>query len=252
MPLPESPNASAADVDPSTLDNDAALPPEERERLAKIRAQFDRAPYPRQPLEAKPTSLRLYNHCLVTAYHRRYQKIVETEGKRILDVGCGSGFGTLTLALANPGTTLVGVDLSPASLDLARERMEHYGFGDRCRFEVLKLEELEQLLPEKFDYINCDELLYLQPDPSVGLAAMKTVLANEGIIRTNLHSELQRNYFFRAQKLAHLMGLMDENPGEMEVEVFRELFESLGNSTVLKQRTWRPENAEKEEYYMMN
>ncbi len=252
MSLPELPNISTADTDPSELDNDPKLTPEERERLAKIRAQFDRAPYPRSSLDAKPLSLTLYKHCLVTAYYRRYQKLVDTEGKRILDVGCGSGFGMLALALANPGATLLGVDLSPASIDLAQKRMEHHGFGDRCRFEILKLEDLDQLLPEKFDYINCDELLYLQPDPSVGLAAMKAVLGDKGIIRTNLHSELQRTYFFRAQKLAHLMGLMDGNPGEMEVEVVRELFESLGDATALKKQTWRPENTHKEEYYMMN
>lgn len=239
-------------MNPPNSDPDVALEPEERERLAKIRDQFDRAPYPNQPLDAKPNAWKLYSHCIMTAYHRRHQKLVSTEGKRILDVGCGSGFGTLTLALANPGATFVGVDLSPASLDLAQKRMEHHGFGDRCRFEVLRLEDLDQLLPDKFDYINCDELLYLQPDPAVGLKAMQSILAEDGIIRTNLHSKLQRTHFFRAQELAHIMGLMDGNPGEDEVEVFRELFESLKQSVSLRQQTWRPEQAKQEAYFMMN
>ena len=252
MPLPESTGLDPEGNRLSDPDADATLAMDERERLEKIRAQFDRAPYPRQGLDAIPQPLKRHQHCLVTAYHRRYQTLVEPQGKRILDVGCGSGFGTLALALANPGTTLVGVDLSPASIDLAQQRMAHHGFGDRCRFEVLSLENLDQLLPEKFDYINCDELLYLQPDPAVGLAAMKTILAQDGIIRANLHSQLQREYFFRAQALSHLMGLMDDNPGEMEVEVLRELFESLKNSTQLKQKTWRPQQAEHEAYFMMN
>ena len=256
MSLPESPNISTANTDPSEVDsklgNDPKLKSKERDRLAKIRAHFDRSPYPRQALESQPTPLNRYQHCLVTAYHRRYQKLIDTQGMRILDVGCGSGYGSLTLALANPGTTVVGVDLSPASIDLAQKRMDHYGFGDRSRFEVLSLENLDQLLPEKFDYINCDELLYLQPDPAVGLAAMKTVLADDGIIRTNLHNRLQRAYFFRAQELFHLMGLMDGNPGEMEVEVVRELFEALRNSTLLKKATWSSGKADIEEYFMMN
>ncbi|MEM9770623.1 MAG: methyltransferase domain-containing protein [Cyanobacteria bacterium P01_D01_bin.73] len=236
---------------PSQSD-EANMSPAERERLEKIRAQFDRAPYPNQPLEAKPTAWKLYQHCLVTAYHRRNQKLIDTQGKKILDVGCGSGFGMLTLALANPGTTLVGVDLSPASLDMAQKRMEHHGFGDRCRFEVVKLEELDKLLPEKFDFINCDELLYLQPDPAVGLKSMQSILADDGIIRTNLHSAMQRTHFFRAQELARSMGLMQGNPGQKEVQIFRQLFESLKPTVPLRQQTWRPEQADSESYYMMN
>ena len=260
MSLPQSSGVSPDDIATAPTDNlspgtgivNSELSPEEQERLEKIRAQFDRAPYPRYPLDGKPSALKRHVHCLRTAYHRRYQKLTETTGKRILDVGCGSGFGTLALALANPDTTIVGVDLSAASLDLAQKRIEHHGLEDRCRFEKLSLEQLDQLLPDQFDFINCDELLYLQPDPSVGLRAMKKALAADGIIRTNLHSQLQRMPFFRAQALAHLMGLMDGNPDDMEVSVFRELFESLKDSTQLKKTTWVPDKADEDAYYMMN
>ncbi|MEM1426433.1 MAG: methyltransferase domain-containing protein, partial [Cyanobacteria bacterium P01_H01_bin.130] len=135
MSLPQSSGVSPDDIataptdnpSPSTGNGDSELSPEEQERLEKIRAQFDRAPYPRYPLDGKPSALKRHVHCLRTAYHRRYQKLTETKGKRILDVGCGSGFGTLALALANPDTTIVGVDLSAASLDLAQKRIEHHG-----------------------------------------------------------------------------------------------------------------------------
>ena len=54
---------------------------------------------------------------------------------RVLDVGCGTG--TISLALARQGGTIVGVDASEAYLNGARVRRSHpnitYEHGDACR-----------------------------------------------------------------------------------------------------------------------
>lgn len=42
---------------------------------------------------------------------------------RILDAGCGAGLTTLTLVRLNPGSTVIGLDGSTPSLDLARQRL---------------------------------------------------------------------------------------------------------------------------------
>jgi 2-polyprenyl-3-methyl-5-hydroxy-6-metoxy-1,4-benzoquinol methylase len=64
-----------------------------QEALDKIRQQYDRAPYPRTPLDASPKQdyNTLYIHNLVTSYYLRYQRVIDTKDKLILDVGCGSG-----------------------------------------------------------------------------------------------------------------------------------------------------------------
>jgi SAM-dependent methyltransferase len=55
-------------------------------------------------------------------------------GDRVLDVGCGTG--TLSLALAQQGTTVVGLDASQSYLDGARRLRPHpevnYQHGDAC------------------------------------------------------------------------------------------------------------------------
>jgi len=219
--------------------------------LAKIRAQFDRAPYPRIPLDTLPPPSKLYYHSVQTAFYRRDQRVVDPAGMAILDVGCGSGFGTMALAIANPGATVVGADLSPASVDLAQKRLGHHGLGDRAEFVTLSLEELAQL-GRQFDYINCDELLYLQPDPAASLAAMGAVLKPHGIIRANLHSRHQRSEYFKAQQIASMLGLLDDNPGEFEVEAFSDLFDALRDDCRLKARTWNKDNRQQEEKMMMN
>ncbi|MBW4434898.1 MAG: class I SAM-dependent methyltransferase [Pelatocladus maniniholoensis HA4357-MV3] len=204
----------------------------------KIRQQFDTGPYPRIPLEASPKKepKSLYIHNLVNSYYLRRQKIINTKDKLILDAGCGSGYKSLVLAQANPGAKIVGVDISEKSIELARQRLQHHRF-DNTDFHVISIEDLPQLGLE-FNYINCDDVLYLLPEPVVGLQAMKSVLKPDGIIRANLHSSLQRTQYFRAQEVFKLMGLMDENPEEMEIQLVREIMTSLKDIVMLKSITW--------------
>ena len=50
------------------------------------------------------------------------------DGKRILDFGCGSGSSTMVLARLFPRSEIVGVELSPELLELARRRQQFYGY----------------------------------------------------------------------------------------------------------------------------
>ncbi|MGK7924098.1 MAG: class I SAM-dependent methyltransferase [Spirulina sp.] len=222
------------------------MPEKDAEILDKIRRQFDFGPYPQLPLEKSPQDDLgvLYIHSLATAYYLRNRQFIDAKGKVILDAGCGTGYKSLALAQANPGAKIVGVDLSEQSIELARKRLDHYNFKN-VEFFVLSLYDLPSLGLE-FDYINCDEVLYLIPEPVRGLQAMKAVLKPDGIIRSNLHSQYQRMNFFRAQKLFATMGLMDENPEEMALETAVETMKSLQDWVNLKKTTWR-EEWEKEE-----
>lgn len=218
----------------------------------KIRQQFDTGPYPRVPLETSPKNEAkfLYIHNLVNPYYLRRQKVIDTKDKLILDAGCGSGYKSLVLAEANPGAKIVGVDISEKSVELARQRLQHHGF-DNTDFHVVSIEDLPQLGLE-FDYINCDDVLYLLPEPVVGLQAMKSVLKPDGIIRANLHSSLQRAQYFRAQEVFKLMGLMDENPEEMEIKLVRDIMTSLKDNVMLKSITWDSEFGGDEERILAN
>jgi 2-polyprenyl-3-methyl-5-hydroxy-6-metoxy-1,4-benzoquinol methylase len=222
------------------------------ELLEKIRQQFDAGPYPRIPIERSPKEAvdRLYIHNSSTAYYLRNQKVRETAGITILDAGCGSGFTSLTLAEANPGARIVGVDLSEQSVELAKKRLQYHGF-DNVEFQAMPIEELSTL-NEQFDYINAHEVLYLLPDPVAGLQAMKSVLAKDGIIRTNLHSSLQRASFYRAQALFKMMGFLDNAPGEMEISLVRETMKALKDNVMLKAQNWKPNYETDDETVLAN
>ncbi|MCL6432852.1 MAG: class I SAM-dependent methyltransferase [Leptolyngbyaceae cyanobacterium HOT.MB2.61] len=211
------------------------------EGLEKIRLQFDRAPYPGYPIDQSPegnTSL-LFIHNLITPFYLRNQQILDVSKATILDAGCGNGYTSLALAIANPGAKIVGVDLSNTSIQMARQRMQHFGVSN-AEFHTLSIEQVPSLGME-FDYINCDEVLYLVPNLNLALRSLQSVLKPKGILRGNLHSLYQRGSFFRAQQLFKLMGLMDSNPGETEVAIALQTIQALKDDVPLKSQTWNSE-----------
>ncbi len=210
------------------------------EALDKIRQQFDHAPYPRASLDQSPKddANALFKHSLVTVYYRCHGRVIDPQDRLILDAGCGSGYKCLMLAEANPGAKIVGMDLSEKSVEMTRQRLAYHGFN-QVECYVGLIEDLPNL-GIQFDYINCDEVLYLLPDPLAGLQAMRSVLKPDGILRVNLHSAYQRRRFYQAQELFRMLGLMDSNPEELEIGLVHETMNALQDHVVLKTTTWRP------------
>jgi 2-polyprenyl-3-methyl-5-hydroxy-6-metoxy-1,4-benzoquinol methylase len=204
----------------------------------KVCQQYDFSPYPHwgnSNADYHPDFLFL--HSLVTVHYLRHRRVTTTDDKLILDAGCGSGYKAFALATANPGAKIVGIDFSSASVQFARERFAAKGIN--AQFEVLKLEDIASL-GLQFDYINCDEILYMLPDPLLALKALRSVLKPDGLLRGNFHSLWQRSGYLRAQKVFGLLGLMDRNPETKEIQLAQHFLSSLRNETELKQRIWPP------------
>ena len=63
------------------------------------------------------------------------EKLQPLNGKRILDVGCGSG--RFCIAFAQHGAAkVVGVDFAKLMIDIANELAKETGVADRCEFRV--------------------------------------------------------------------------------------------------------------------
>jgi len=216
--------------------------------IANIRQLFDNQPYPINPIEMVCEDINfLFLHSLTTAHYLRGDGYVESKGKLILDVGCGTGYGALVLAIANPDAKIVGIDLSPNSIEIAIKRFQFHGLTN-FEFHTMSVEELPRL-GMQFDYINCDETLYLLPDPVAGLQIMAAILAPQGLMRANLHSLYNRADVFRAQTLSRFLGLMDGEVGDWECEIIRDLMNSLKEGVVINQ-TWQKFNNDNGNIYM--
>ncbi|MFQ3583673.1 MAG: class I SAM-dependent methyltransferase [Cyanobacteriota bacterium] len=197
-----------------------------------VQAQFDEFPYPNVPIEQTVTdNSALFANSLTTARYLRERKVVDPAGKLMLNAGCGSGWETLVLATANPGAHYIGVDISAESIKMAQQRFQFHQIED-VRFEVMDITDMTSL-GEQFDFIACNDVLYLLDDPVAGLRGMRQVLKPDGIIRTNVHSLYQRQFIFHMQDAMELLGVMDE-PASKAVPILRELMDALHEGSFVK------------------
>lgn len=68
---------------------------------------------------------------------RPYEELFPTSGNA-LDVACGRGEASVWLAAR--GSSVLGVDISPAAVLAARRLADSTGVSERCRFEVADLD----------------------------------------------------------------------------------------------------------------
>lgn len=107
-----------------------------------------------------------------------YKKLLEAlenlpEG-RLLDVGCGNG--NVLAEITNKRLTLAGIDLSPAMIRIAKERL-----GERAE---LRVGDAEMLPYEdgQFDVVICNASFHHYPHPDQVLREMNRVLKKNGLL----------------------------------------------------------------------
>jgi SAM-dependent methyltransferase len=88
------------------------------------------------------------------------------QGRSLVDLGCGMG-GLALEALRRGAARVRGIDLSPASIEVARQRAREGGFGERSTFEV---GDASAVPVEPHDAVVLDKALCCYPDPE-GLMA---------------------------------------------------------------------------------
>ncbi|HEV7860909.1 MAG TPA: methyltransferase domain-containing protein [Pyrinomonadaceae bacterium] len=105
-------------------------------------------------------------------------------GSRILDVGCGSGW--LSEYFARLGYDVTGIDISPALIEMARERLQNVPYGvDRetpLRYRFLAHDIESALLDETFDAIICYDALHHFEDERAVLRNLAAMLEDGGTL----------------------------------------------------------------------
>ncbi|MCW5716767.1 MAG: methyltransferase domain-containing protein [Bauldia sp.] len=108
-----------------------------------------------------------------------FRKAGIAPGMRVLDVGCGVGDVSMIAAgLVGPGGSVVGIDRSPAALEIARSRVEREGLS-QIRFEQANLHELED---EGFDAVVGRFILIHLPDPAASLRSLARRVRRGGVL----------------------------------------------------------------------
>src|SRR6185369_4346056 len=135
-------------------------------------------------------------------YHqllKRYYAFLVPQGQRVLEVGCGLGD---LLAAVNPSRG-VGVDFSPALLDLARKRHPQFEFaaGDALDFPT----------NETFDYILVSDLVNDLPDVQALLTRLREVSHSGTRLVVNFFNNLWRPVLALAEKIGAKAPTLPQN-----------------------------------------
>lgn len=136
---------------------------------------------------------------------------------RILCAGCGSSQAPL-IALNNPDCSVLGIDLSEASLAHSNRHRDRHGLAN------LELRQMSLLdvgaLQRSFDLIICTGVLHHLPDPDAGLKALADVLDPSGSMAIMLYGKSGRAGVYLVQDILRRLGAGPDAEG---LKVAREL-----------------------------
>lgn len=119
----------------------------------------------------------------------------EVAGKKVLDLGCGTGRHAILLAKA--GASVIGVDFSEEMLALARAKAR----GLNATFINSELHDVP--LDEKFDLVLCSLVLSHNPDLNLPMREMSRLTQEDGRI---IITDLRTDYWLRKKKTIRKLG----------------------------------------------
>ena len=125
--------------------------------------------------------LSLTNNTLIAGYAENIQRVEFAldwcRGKRVLDAGCGSGYGAYFLA-SNGAAAVLGIDVSRDAIGEATRTYRR----ENLHFQIRDLESIDDAaLSGKFDVIVNFETLPHLADPDKFIRGMKSALVAGGI-----------------------------------------------------------------------
>lgn len=107
-------------------------------------------------------------------------------GKQVLDVGCGGGI--LSESMAGRGAQVTGIDLAEASLQVAQ--LHALESAVSIEYRCVAVEALAEEKPQSFDVVTCMEMLEHVPDPASVVRACAALVKPGGHL---FFSTLNRN-----------------------------------------------------------
>lgn len=122
----------------------------------------------------------LFRKSMKLRFLRSVESCSPIQGKSVLDVGCGPGHYSITLAQRG-AQRVVGIDFADGMLKIAQEHAQKAGVGNRCEFKVADF--LNFSSEETFDYVILMGFMDYMSDPrkvidkAISLSRSKVLLS---------------------------------------------------------------------------
>jgi SAM-dependent methyltransferase len=178
--------------------------------LPEVRELYEAFPFPaRDPATENPSSIPVSPTDMLGKlnHHGFGGRRDFTKRFRVLVAGGGTGDAAIFLAmqLRDVEGEIVCLDLSGASLAIARRRAAVRGLEERIRFVHGSILDIARLGLGHFDYISCLGVLHHLADPDEGLRALTEVLAEDGAMGLMVYGRYGRLDVYAVQDLMRLI-----------------------------------------------
>ena len=130
--------------------------------------------------------------------------IASLKGRRVLDVGCGGGI--LSESMAVRGANVTGIDLAEKPLKVAELHLIESGV--RIEYLHIAAEDLARERANAYDVVTCMEMLEHVPDPAATVAACAALVKPGGHVFFSTINRNPKSYLFAVIGAEYILGLL--------------------------------------------
>jgi ubiquinone/menaquinone biosynthesis C-methylase UbiE len=169
---------------------------------------------------------------LVKSYQRRVQMLVISrmkieKGMNVLDLGCGTGQGTIDIALKLEGTgSIIGIDLSEKMIEQAKKKLTDFQYGN-IKFMVGSAGSIDY--QDYFDYVfSTNAFHHFENKESIFKKVRQSLKASGTFIVQDICDDY---FLMRLLDLAGKIG-QKEHVGSMKSKELESLFLTTGFTNI--------------------
>lgn len=133
-------------------------------------------------------------------------------GKKVLDVGCGGGI--LSESMAQRGAEVMGIDMGEAPLSVAK--LHSLESGLNIDYRQVPVEQLAEEMPGQFDVVTCLEMLEHVPDPSSIIRACNKLVKPGGKLFFSTINRNPKAYLFAIIGAEYVLQLLPKGTHEYD------------------------------------
>ena len=131
-------------------------------------------------------------------------RLAGLSGKTVLDVGCGGGI--LSESMAGLGADVTGIDLSDKALQVAKLHLLES--GNRVDYRKVAVETLAEEQPASFDIVTCLEMLEHVPDPQSVIASCAKLVKPGGWVFFSTLNRNPKSYLFAIIGAEYMLNML--------------------------------------------
>ncbi|SFW19196.1 bifunctional 2-polyprenyl-6-hydroxyphenol methylase/3-demethylubiquinol 3-O-methyltransferase UbiG [Nitrosovibrio sp. Nv17] len=139
-------------------------------------------------------------------------RLAGLEGRTVLDVGCGGGI--LSESMAGCGAQVTGIDLGDKPLKVAKLHLLET--GRKVEYRKVAVEDLAREQPHRYDIVTCMEMLEHVPSPASTVRACAGLVTPGGWVFFSTINRNPKAYLFAVVGAEYLLNLLPRGTHDYE------------------------------------